>query len=317
MKRKVKCEKGITLMELIITVIVLLILASVAISSITNDGILSYTENAIKEYNQALKNEENRLKENEDYLNENPGEDETEEGITKDESFIGCYADIDNDGDIDGVIFADLAIGMEGKWFDEDGVYSYEQKSTLNNYTIRDAIEVEKGLFKGATNKVIAPINTVEENDRFYLMALENFTTAEYTDFYWYYNAYGIKDCSDTEVGFGTGRENTKKMIEIWNKNGTSGVYEGVTQDNKDIWKHIQGEVANGWFIPSRAEWSAFADAFKINSENYMDYGLNYYYWSSSWGNNNGYPWYATLRNGYMNDIYVDGYNYVRLCTTF
>ena len=58
MKRKTKIEKGITLIALIITIVVLLILAAVAISSITNDGILQYAQNAAKDYNQAVKNEQ-------------------------------------------------------------------------------------------------------------------------------------------------------------------------------------------------------------------------------------------------------------------
>ena len=46
MKRKTKMEKGITLIALIITIVVLLILAATAISSITNDGVLQYAQNA-------------------------------------------------------------------------------------------------------------------------------------------------------------------------------------------------------------------------------------------------------------------------------
>jgi len=59
--KKTRMEKGITLIALIITIVVLLILAVVAISSITNDGILSYAQNAAKDYNQAVKNEQEML----------------------------------------------------------------------------------------------------------------------------------------------------------------------------------------------------------------------------------------------------------------
>ena len=76
-----------------------------------------------------------------------------------------------------------------------------------NNYTVRDATTDEQGYFKGATAKVIAPTgNQTEENDRFYVMALSNFTTEGYTTFCWYYNAYGKMDPLVTEVGFETGR---------------------------------------------------------------------------------------------------------------
>jgi len=60
-KGKTKVEKGITLVALIITIVVLLILAVVTISSIQNDGILSYAENAAAKYNKAVKDEEGLL----------------------------------------------------------------------------------------------------------------------------------------------------------------------------------------------------------------------------------------------------------------
>ena len=67
--KKFKEEKGITLVALIITIVVLLILAAVAIASITNDGVLSYAENATTQYNQAVKNEQDTLQGYIDYLN--------------------------------------------------------------------------------------------------------------------------------------------------------------------------------------------------------------------------------------------------------
>ena len=71
--RKTKMEKGITLIALIITIVVLLILAAVAIASITNDGVLSYAENATTQYNQAVKNEQDTLQGYVDYLNKHNG----------------------------------------------------------------------------------------------------------------------------------------------------------------------------------------------------------------------------------------------------
>ena len=37
-------------------------------------------------------------------------------GISKTESYIGYYADVDDDGTIDGVIYADQAVGGSGQW---------------------------------------------------------------------------------------------------------------------------------------------------------------------------------------------------------
>jgi len=59
--KKTKAEKGITLIALIITIVVLLILAAVAISSIQNDGILHYAQNAADSWNKAQINEQATL----------------------------------------------------------------------------------------------------------------------------------------------------------------------------------------------------------------------------------------------------------------
>ena len=67
--KKTKEQKAITLIALIITIVVLLILAAVAISSITNDGILSYATNAAKDYNQAVADEQEKLNEYVNFLN--------------------------------------------------------------------------------------------------------------------------------------------------------------------------------------------------------------------------------------------------------
>jgi len=56
-----KEQKGITLIALIITIVVLLILAAVAISSISNDGILHYAQNAADSWNKAQANEQDTL----------------------------------------------------------------------------------------------------------------------------------------------------------------------------------------------------------------------------------------------------------------
>jgi competence protein ComGC len=53
-----KMEKGITLVALIITIVILLILAVVSINAIQNDGILEYAENAKFSYAQSQANEQ-------------------------------------------------------------------------------------------------------------------------------------------------------------------------------------------------------------------------------------------------------------------
>ena len=67
-KRK---ERGITLIALIVTIIVLLILAGVSIAMLTGDnGILSQAQNAKKETEEAERNEKLDLLKQEDLINE-------------------------------------------------------------------------------------------------------------------------------------------------------------------------------------------------------------------------------------------------------
>ena len=54
-------QKGITLVALIITIIVLLILAMVSISLVMNGGIISRANNAVNNYASAEANEQGQL----------------------------------------------------------------------------------------------------------------------------------------------------------------------------------------------------------------------------------------------------------------
>ena len=70
MKRNFKLNKGITLIALVITIIVLLILAGVSIAMLTGEnGILTQAQRAKNETENAQAVEENRLDEYEDYIN--------------------------------------------------------------------------------------------------------------------------------------------------------------------------------------------------------------------------------------------------------
>ena len=72
--KKTKLEKGITLIALIITIIILLILAVVTIGSMQNSNIITYAQNASKDYNTKKLEEESLLDYYEDQIEENlPG----------------------------------------------------------------------------------------------------------------------------------------------------------------------------------------------------------------------------------------------------
>lgn len=82
------------------------------------------------------------------------------------------------------------------------------------------------------------------------------------------------------------------------------------------MWGQIQEEVAKGWFVPSKAEWSAFAEELGITSSHYTSKGLSYYYWSSS-QYNTGSAWGAGFDNGCMNNGIVNYDFSVRLSAAF
>ena len=253
----------------------------------------------------------------------------------KEDSYVGCFADIDKDGTVDGVIFADLLTGSvrdTQKWTNDNGAYTFPTEVTVDNvnsYYISNSSYTDT---KFGTHEVISP-RTTNGKERFYIMQLSNFTTpaktdgteAEnypaYTSYYWYKNAYSHMSPLITSNNFGEGKENTRKMIAKWNaaaeENPEVEPYAESAQEKQDIWKHIQGKYNEGWFIPSRAEWAAFANELGIDNTNYSStYGLSNYYWSSSQSNAN-FAWIAYFSNGHMNYNGVNNTYAVRLATTF
>jgi len=71
--KRTKAQKGITLIALIITIVVLLILATVAISSITNDGILDKAQDAASTYEIAQEKEKLQMAALERFLTNSTG----------------------------------------------------------------------------------------------------------------------------------------------------------------------------------------------------------------------------------------------------
>ena len=232
------------------------------------------------------------------------------------------YADLDSSGEItvDGVIFADLAGEEEnGEWGNGWGVYTIPSETGLKQYYIKgEYIDEHFG-----TGKVIAPMEGTSGNERFYVMALEDINPG--TSYCWYDAAYGNLDSSYDAIGTDndfaiagaepTGRINTERMIASWNAEEY-----GVQNDNStydDMWGVIQDEVDDGWFVPSKSEWSAFGSAFGITRSNYSSkYGLSNYYWPSS-QYTTGSVYRANFIDGYILRTRVDDSSSVRLATTF
>jgi len=254
---------------------------------------------------------------------------------SKTESYVGYYADIDGDEKVDGVIYADLAVGGSGAWKGNNGS-SYEYSKVTEDLK---SYYVSSDSYTGFGDKWTKPVLTVIDGsgteDRFYVMALEDFNTG--TTYRWYSNAMGKLDNTiESSVNdFGQGKTNTTTMIEEWNK-GKSGKYGA--QNKKDMWGGIQGKTVNdsgevikdenetdyynqGWFVPSKSEWLAFGDMtytkMGVTTDKYANYGLKGMYWSST-QHDSSYAYYVSCSYGGISLDRVD-YNYcfVRLSATF
>lgn len=377
MKLNLKERKGITLIALVITIIVLLILAGVSIAMLTGqNGILTQAQSAktttedksaeekIKLAVMAARAQSEGALDADKLVTEitnNYGGTATKTGtgfpvnatvdgksftidgdgnvtskedsnqptpnptdkISKNTSYVGYYADIDADGTVDGVIYADLAKGdnVEKKWNnDSDSKYTIPTVTEgLKDYCIRQTNYKANDGF--GTKDVISPTGTGK--DRFYIMALTDIDGKRNgTSYDWYNAAYstGMSDYAATTSGdFGKGKSNTTTMISKWN--ATAYGAQNNCSDHKDMWGQIQEKVNNGWFVPSRAEWSAFGGELGIskdssNEKYYGNFGLSNYYWSSSQSSAD-FAWYADFNDGFMNRIRVNYFLYVRLSATF
>ena len=223
-----------------------------------------------------------------------------EEIIPETESYVGYYADIEGDGTVDGIIFADLAKGNtgSGQW----GKYTIPVKDNLKEYTIsKDMYTDDFG-----ENYVITPKKGTTGNERFYIMALDDIDGGTH---YWYKSAYS-KMTMNTSEDFEKGKKNTQTMITQWNSN------KYPPQDDNDMWKLIQTQVNSGWFVSSRAEWSAFAEELGITKENHVNHNLNGWYWSSSQIDKR-FAWRADFGTGCIFLDGVSGDYSVRLAATF
>ncbi len=339
MKLNLKERKGITLIALVITIIVLLILAGVSIAMLTGqNGILTQAQKAKTTTDNKSAEEKVKLavmaaisqskdgtldadklvaeivnnyggtatktgtgfpvnatvdgksftidkdgnvtsKEDSNQPTPNPTDK-----ISKSTSYVGYYADIEPDGKVDGVIYADLAKGdnVEKKWNNDSN----------SKYTIPTVTEGLKDYYISKTNykandgfgtkDVISPTGTGTE--RFYVMALTDIDGKRNGTYYDWYNAAYRKGMSDyataTSGNFGKGKSNTTTMISKWNAPAYGD--QDNCSNHKDMWGQIQEKVNNGWFVPSRAEWAAFGGELGMTSSNYGNFGLSHCYWSSS-----------------------------------
>ncbi len=306
--------KGITLIALVVTIIVLLILAGIALNlTIGENGLFTRAQNAANTWQLAEQNEQNAMNDLSSWMDENIPKGP--ESISETESYVGYYADTDGDGTVDGVIYADLAVGGSGEWNTVYGKYEIPTETNLKQYYIEE--ENYDGVF--GTGKVIARMEGTDGNDRFYVMALENINSE--TRYYWYFNAHGNinKTVSFSDNDFGQGRANTEYVMEKWNDPSlTWGKHNDL-----DMWGAIEDEIDAGWFVPSKSEWGAFGknvlDMQKIiiTGDNCEEYGFSGNgYWSSSASNEEN-AYFVELIGKNINSGSVRETFCVRLSTTF
>lgn len=264
----------------------------------------------------------------------------------KTESYVGYYADIDNDGDVDGIIYADMVVGntKSGRWNnDTEGWSDYNITKIENTTTVKDYVVSTKtytgqttaGKYKandgfGEKEVLVPATNSSGTKDRFYVMTLEDFTNNSKNRFYWYYNAGGKLDrtIESSAIDFGEGKQKTIDMINDWNNNTTKYGEQTTASSGKDyidLWGAIQDGQYNivstasdskKWFIPSKSEWSAFGEELGITQDNYANKGLSVWYCSSSQGGTD-FAYRAHFGNGYITGSNVGNYGYVRLSATF
>ena len=375
MKLNLKERKGITLIALVITIIVLLILAGVSIAMLTGqNGILTQAQKAKTTTDNKSAEEKVKLavmaarSQSEDASldleklttevttnyggqvdggafpatvtidgksftvdsdgNVTSKEDSNQptpnptDKISKSTSYVGYYADIEADGTVDGVIYADLAVGNQGsgQWSDLDGKYSIPTVTEgLKDYHIsKTNYKANEGF---GTKDVISPTGTGK--DRFYIMALTDIDGKKnVTSYDWYNVADGkmIDYATTTSEDFGKGKSNTTTMISKWNAKAY-GDQDQCSSGHKDMWGQIQEKVNNGWFVPSKTEWSAFVGELGISNDSsnekyYENLGLSSFYWSSSQSSASN-AWGADFISDYMSYSNVNLEGYVRLSATF
>ena len=259
------------------------------------------------------------------------------------DSYVGYYADIDNDGDVDGIIYADMIVGntKSGRWNENDwsdyNVTKIDDVTSVKDYVVSTKTytgQTTAGIYKandgfGEKEVLVPATNSTGTKDRFYVMTLEDFTNNSKNRFYWYYAGENLdRKIESSAIDFGEGKQKTIDMVIDWNNNTTKYGEQTTASsglDYIDLWGAIQDGQYNivstasdskKWFIPSKSEWSAFGEELGITQDNYANKGFSDWYWSSSQGSTS--TAYGALFNlGYFDDYSVGIIGYVRLSTTF
>lgn len=137
--KKFSEDHGGVAIILIVIAVLLLIVGSVkgldeGTGKVNGSGVASVVGNA---YSNAIDKFKNSFDETLASGNVPTSGPNGEDLVSKTESQVGKYADIDGDGTVDGIIFADLLFGGSGKWENENrGKYSIPTITTPKEYYV-------------------------------------------------------------------------------------------------------------------------------------------------------------------------------------
>ena len=180
--RKIRMEKGITLVALIITIIILLILAVVTIGSMKQSNIITYAQNAANGYKENAEKENTLIDGYEALIEESISKNKSEQTV----SIVGIYGDIDKD------YYEFNADGTGKKYFCSNNgtntsfitLFNYTmQNNEKGTITIIETGKKETFVFKyikDNDNKLINKIVTVTNNNS---GTVGSYTTAGNTGF--------------------------------------------------------------------------------------------------------------------------------------
>ena len=140
---EIKKNKGITLVALIVTIVILLILAGISISTLTNTGIFEKVQEAKRKTEEENKEEQRKIAQMEALINK---EKTTYKGITIPEGFTPTKIE-GEDSSNDGLVITD-GYGNEYVWVEVPKTEEIYQKSGLSieDFTDEEYNKIEEDL---------------------------------------------------------------------------------------------------------------------------------------------------------------------------
>ena len=141
--KKIKENKGITLVALIVTIVILLILAGISISTLTNTGIFEKVQEAKRKTEEENKEEQRKIAQMEALINK---EKTTYKGNTIPEGFTPTKIE-GEDSSNDGIVITD-GYGNEYVWVEVPKTEEIYQKSGLSieDFTDEEYDKIEEDL---------------------------------------------------------------------------------------------------------------------------------------------------------------------------